>query len=206
MKEEKRGEGNAEMQNRKAQFYIISAVIIIFVIIGLAVVTNYVSVKKEPEKFYDVGDILKQGATVVDYAEYKGINVEDQIELYISLFENYTRLNPEEKFNFWIIYGNITNGEVRAINYSTESSGGVGISFGRTVATAGYSVILAKQQVLMAVNPVDNTVNVTMTSGNNTIITKVPVFQDNNFAFVMTTSNGFNDYILTSLETKQQPV
>jgi hypothetical protein len=45
-----------------------------------------------------------------------------------------------------------------------------------------------------------------MTSGNNTVITKVPVFRDNNFAFVMTTSNGFNDYILTSLETKQQPI
>jgi hypothetical protein len=38
--------GNIESEGKKGQFYIISAVIIIFVIIGFAVVTNYVTVKK----------------------------------------------------------------------------------------------------------------------------------------------------------------
>lgn len=188
-------------KSRKAQFYILSAIIIIFILIGLAVVTNYVSVREKPEKFYDIGDALKlEGIRVVEYSEYNNTNVETQIKNYVDLYEQYLTKNPDEKFSFIIIYGSITAGTVKAINYTAQSSGGISLNFGETVTGIKTGTKLSQNQVILNVNP-DNTVNVTLTSEENSVLAKVPVFPDNNFAFVLTTSEGFNDYIQASLKT-----
>lgn len=207
MKEEKAGCTNS--QNKKAQFYIISAVVIIFIIIGFAVVTNYVSVREKPEQFYDIGEILKlEGVRIVEYAEYNealGTNVEAQIESYVRMFRAYTIDNPNETFSFIIIYGSITGGKVKALNYSTESGGGLRFSLGQTGFQPDIPNSVYPEQIKLRVNE-DNTVNITLTGGigedRREVVTQVPVFPDNNFAFVMTTSKGFNDYIQSSLETQ----
>lgn len=194
-------------EGKRAQFYIISAVVIIFVLVGLAVVTNYATVKEEPKKFYDLADTLKlEGIKVVEYAEYnpQATTTSTAIQQYVALFDNYTRQNPEENINFVIIYGDIVNNEVRAFNYSVESSGGVGLNLGSSQPGISGSGDLRPNDVRLQVNP-DNTVDVTLTSGNNSIITTVPVFGDNNFAFVLTTSQGLNDYIISNLDITQRP-
>jgi hypothetical protein len=199
--------GNIESEGKKGQFYIISAVIIIFVIIGFAVVTNYVTVKKAPEKFYDIGRDLSEGARVVEYSEYStnpNINVDQQIANYIGLFANYTSLNTGENFNMLIIYGNIgADKNISVKKYNSTSTGGVSISFGGAPINAQVQGTLSGEQGFLAVNP-DNTVNVTLKSGNSTIVTRVPVLQNNNFAFVMTTSDGFNDYVQKSVATTEE--
>jgi len=58
MKRKKRG--------KKAQFYLIAALIIIVIIIGFASISNYIKVKEKPKKFYDLsGNINLEGADII---------------------------------------------------------------------------------------------------------------------------------------------
>jgi len=91
----------------------------------------------------------------------------------------------------------------RLMSENTTSTGGVRIIFGgMPIGIAGQGT-LSGEQGNMQVNP-DNTVNVTLKSGNNTVITRVPVLQGNNFAFVMTTSSNFTSYINQNIAVPEE--
>ena len=190
--------------NKKGQVYIIASLIIIFVIIGLAGVSNYVTVKKEPQKFYDIGQVLKmEGIQVVANTNFNPqSNLNQNIGTYLDLFANYTRENINEDFNMIVIYGDSSSGNVSATIYSRASTGGVSIYFGGE--TAPFELLgsgqIKKDQRQVLVNQVEKTVDVTLSSDAGNITQTLPILSDNNFMFVMTTSSGFNQYIQSSPE------
>jgi len=192
---------------KKGQFYIIAAVIIIFVIIGLAVVTNSVSVRKQPTKFYDLGDILKtEGIQVVQYSEYSQSNVNDNLNLYLDLFSSYIQTHTTEDFSLVILYGDATGGgnvQGKVLQRTTEGGVSVSISGGQPITVTQQTDVTIGNTAVTQND--DNTVNVTLTSSDGINITQtLPVLQDNNFVFVMTSSQGLNQYIQTSVnETRQ---
>lgn len=62
---------------KKAQFFILSAVIIASIIVGLATVKNYVGTGDAPKKFYYYSQQLEdETGAVVDYALYSGGNTD----------------------------------------------------------------------------------------------------------------------------------
>jgi len=188
-------------QNKKAQFYIIAAVIIIFVVIGFAAVVNYIQVKEEPKKFYDVGDVLEiEGIKVVDNSGYvKAKNLNEAINTFLGLFANYIKENINEDFTMVIVYGNANSGRVNVSVYSRASSGKVNIFFGSTSVSLQGSGQL--QQGQAQINVRENSAEITLqdpTTGLEVTQT-VQLLEDNNFAFIMTTSSGFNQYIQSNL-------
>jgi len=198
-----------EIFGKKAQFYIISAVIIIFIIISLAVVTNYVTVRKEPTRFYNLADILKtEGIQVVQYSEYNRAEgtVVENIDRYLEIFSAYIETHTTEDFSLVILYGNASGGEVlgRVIQRTTE--GGVTVSIGGGApSTITQDASIAVTNATVRGDASTGAVNVTITPSAGINITQtVPVLEDNNFAFVMTTSQGLNQYIQTSMnETRK---
>lgn len=113
---------------KNAQFYLIAAIIIVTVIIGLSTVTNYVLTKDQPLKFYDLSsEAGEEGARVVDYGIYNAADIQGKIETFLSDFLRYSE-EKEEDTEFVFIYGNEV--EATATAYTTEGTGGVGITYG----------------------------------------------------------------------------
>ena len=188
-------------KNKKGQFYLIAAMIIIFIIVGFAGISTKLGVKKEPQKFYDVGQILKsEGIQVVDYTNYDiGANLNTNVGSYLDLFANYTQDNINEDFSMIILYGDVVSGNIDATGYSRTSGGGVSYYLGGETAPLSVQSVgpLNKTQYIYKVNP-DNTVDITLIGESGNITQTLPILSDNNFMFVMTTSSGFNQYIQSS--------
>jgi len=128
------------MKNKKGQFYIIAAIIIISVLIGIFVVGNYAKTKKDRGKIYDLGEELDvETGYVYDYGVYNGTNISNLVERWANIYYNYTQNLAED----WVfIYGNEKNATVL---YFTKNDSGciqlVGFSevcMERTIKGKGY--------------------------------------------------------------------
>jgi hypothetical protein len=93
--------------NKRGQFFILAAVILIATLVTLSTTVNYATVNKEPGKFYDLSyEIKQEGGEVINYGVYQN---ESEIK---SIIENYTTdvgsylgdSDPETEIFF--IYGN----------------------------------------------------------------------------------------------------
>jgi len=190
----------SQNNSKKAQFYIISAVIIIFIILSLAAVSNYASVKKQPEKLLQLSDVLKtEGQYVLENAKYNQGNVEQNIQSYVNLFSNYTQQTTSEDFSMVILYGNVNANFINGLSVTKSSTGKVIYDLGdgnTVVISGGNQISVTPSDVhVSSVSATEKTASITITSGNNTLSRTVPVLEDNNFIFVMATNDGFNQYI-----------
>jgi hypothetical protein len=195
---EKRG------KNKKGQFYIISAVVIIILIVSIVAIRNSTSVKKPSEKFYDMSEVLKlEGRQVIENAEFKGTDVQTSTENYLSLFYKYLEEHTNEDFSLIVIYGNINvDNNITGKIYAKASSGSIGINIGSSapITIAGGNTIRTEdtQVTIDKTNPDKRLVNVTISAGGINITQQLPVLEDNNFLFLMTTNEGFNKYVQSS--------
>lgn len=193
-------------RGKKSQFYLIAAGIIVFILVSLAVVSNYVAIKKEPQKFYDIGDVLqREGPNVVTYAVNKNLDVNANVQTYLELYRNYLETNVNTDFDLIIFYGDTNMDKITAQRFTRASLGELTINFGptQTYITGGTEVQINNTEWQVNRNPDGDTVNVTLTSQRTgeTITIKLPILRDNNFAFVMTSSDEFNSYIQSNIPT-----
>jgi len=118
-------------KGRKAQFYLIAAIIIVAIVIGMAGFTTYF-VKKNNTKVYDLNKELKlESESVINYGILK-----DEIELSNTLI-NFTKMYGEyigSDYDIYFVYGN--QNDMKALKYSQINTGSVSI---------GISVIPMKQ-------------------------------------------------------------
>ena len=93
-------------KGNRGQFFILAAVILSLVIISLASVSNYVSTSKEPEKFYDLSEEIKQETSkVIDYGVYQEEDIQAKIQDFTSNVSIYMKdQDPDTEFIF--AYGN----------------------------------------------------------------------------------------------------
>lgn len=88
-------------KNKRAQFYLIAAVIIVAVILGFVAIQNYV--KKKPQvKIYDLGDELGfEGGKVLEHGTFNP--GDEKIDEFI---EEYADYSQEQGRQIYFIYGN----------------------------------------------------------------------------------------------------
>ena len=92
-------------RGKRAQFYIIAAVIIVVVIIGLVGVRNYIRVREEPQEFYDLSEVLsREGTAVVDYGIYNQEDLNVQLQGFTELFVDYVEKNKQDVFDLIIVF------------------------------------------------------------------------------------------------------
>jgi len=105
--------------NKSGQFYLVTAVILAAVIIGLATVSNYTK-NNSNTRVNDMAEELGiESAKVVDYGTNQGFNdaqMKDLIGNYTDSYINYTR-----EGNVYFIFG--TRSSLRLVAYQESGSG-----------------------------------------------------------------------------------
>lgn len=184
MKKEKRG-------SKKAQFYLIAALIIIVLIVGFASISNYIKVKEKPKKFYDLsGNINLEGADIIKYSIYSKQNTDKVIQNFTEIFQQYIEATGEES-DLIIITGDENNITVRTINSTNQ--GQVSISLGGTLVTV-YEAQEKEIKIKKYSGANQNIQNITINLPNNVTQT-FSLKPGQNFIFVLTKSSGFESYI-----------
>lgn len=114
---------------KRGQFYLIAAIIIVMIIISLASVTNYVSTKEKPVKFYDLSSELSdESVRVVEYGIYNQKEIPGLIERFTdNYFINYTE-EKEMGTELVFAYGDKRN--ITVSTYTSEKTGRVDINYG----------------------------------------------------------------------------
>ncbi len=129
---EKRGkflEGNLLEKNRKAQFYLIAAIIIVMILVGLSGLVNYISTRKKPVRFYDLSEELsEEGTRVVDYGIYTDIEIPKIIRNFTSEYFIYYTEEKERGSELVFVYGNEDN--ITTSSYTTENTGTISVDYG----------------------------------------------------------------------------
>lgn len=107
------------VMNRRAQFFLLAAVIISAVVISLGVVENSATVSKEPESFYDFNyEVKREAGAVLDYSVYTGFSGDADLDEFVDLLvEEAVERNPGASFLF--IYGDSEGMELK--NYRDDS-------------------------------------------------------------------------------------
>lgn len=114
--------------NKRGQFYLLAAIVIIAIIGGFAAVSNYTQ-KQGSAKIYDLKDELGiESGKVLEYGVFSNedtINVDGQliniVEHFITQYDKYAGENKE----IYFIYGNIN--QVTLITYDDVIAGSLSI-------------------------------------------------------------------------------
>jgi len=114
-------------RNKKAQFYLIAAIVIIGAFLGLVSVLNYSERGDNPEVYYLVSELNIEGENVLDYEAATGASVFEEFA------KNYSYYVGEEREIHFIVgeSGNLDNfwydGEIRNPVPYQEAGGNVSI-------------------------------------------------------------------------------
>ena len=93
------------MLNKRGQFYLIAAIIIVGVLFGLTAIYNSASSQKEDSKVYDLSkEVDFESARVIDSGIFYGRNQSEINDYLYRLIEYYGKTNPPS--NIVLLYGN----------------------------------------------------------------------------------------------------
>ena len=117
------------MKNKKAQFYLVAAIIIVLAISGIASVKTYAVIKSEPRKIQDIGSELREETTrIVDYGVYSKENLTKILNNFTdSEFAPYF-LKKTENTTLVFIYGDAE--ELYSVQYFPKDTGTVYATLG----------------------------------------------------------------------------
>jgi len=125
--------------NKRGQFYLIVAIIIVMIITVLASVKTYANVNPEPRKLKDISKELKEeGPRIIDYGIYNEKNLTALLNNFDEEFAPYF-LKKTEETNIVFLYGN--SSDLFAVQYNPYYTGSVYATIG-TVAPAWSSTAL----------------------------------------------------------------
>jgi len=111
------------MKNKKAQIYLVAAIIIVMILAGLASVRTYAVARTEPIKIKDISSELKEETTrIIDYGIYSRANLNNLLNNFNKEFSEYF-LEKTEETNIIFIYGNRTG--LYSTQYNNQYTGAV---------------------------------------------------------------------------------
>lgn len=164
-------------RGKKAQIYLIAAIIIIAVIFGVVGLKNYIIAPQETVKVYDLSKELDlEGESVVNYGIY---NENETIPLLQDFSEKYSSyVDPETELLF--IYGN--KEEFEATTYLEATTGEIIIVVGQNTNRINIQDKVARHYELgKPIGTGENKVNATI--GNYTYDFKL--HEGENFFFIV---------------------
>ena len=175
--------------NKKAQFYLIAAILIVGIVVILAGITNYITTRKAPVKFYDLGNEFKEeGTRVVDYGIYNSQNTLNLMESLAEQFKDYSE-EKDIRTELVFVFGN-TEG-IRTVTYTTHQTGEVSL----TVPGSSFGITGTPQKVA---NVEDRTPSGTFDEVKVEILEQEYTFElheGENFFFVISKKTSDEEYI-----------
>ena len=147
--------------NKRGQFYLVAAIIIVMVIAGIASIKTYAIATPTPRNIKDISSELKEESfRIVDYGIYNQKDLEDVVDKFNSNYSEYF-LKKTENANIVFIYGNRSN--LYSIQYNNFSTGSVFATVGGSAPTWGNTNILSN---ITQITPADSSVNVSILNRN----------------------------------------
>jgi len=115
--------------NKRGQFYLVAAIIIVLAVSGIASVKTYAIIKSEPRKIENIGSELKEETMrIVDYGIYSQENLTKVLNNFTdSEFAPYF-LKKTEGTNIVFIYGNAD--ELYSVQYLEKETGTIYATLG----------------------------------------------------------------------------
>jgi len=117
------------MKNKRGQYYLLAAALIILALSGLATVTTYSIVKTKPRTITDLGlELKEESVRIVDYGIYSNKNITQVIENFTK--EDYAFYFLKKTYNTSVVfvYGNKT--ELYGLQYTPQATGTISASIG----------------------------------------------------------------------------
>lgn len=114
------------MKDKRGQFYIISAVIIVLIVISLASVATYTVVTSEPRSIKDLSNELRaESPNIVAHGIYNQVSIPQLLDTYTGAqFVEYFKLSPSlAESTIAFVYGNRT--KLFLVTYTPTNSGGI---------------------------------------------------------------------------------
>ncbi|MCW8965383.1 MAG: hypothetical protein OQK82_01655 [Candidatus Pacearchaeota archaeon] len=181
--------------NRKGQFYLLSAIVIISIIIGFSAISTYTK-KTDTVRVFDLGDELEiESSNVLDYGTYNADEIDDLDEFLKNFTEEYAEYVGEDT-EIAFIFGNAADENATVVNYEEIVIGDIEI---------GSSTITSTQRVTN-----ESSAYITSNEGENiiTIYFKGISYDMNlnpgeNFYFVISQRVGDEVHTATSKEINQ---
>jgi len=178
---------------KRGQFYLLAAVIIIALIIGFAAVSNYV-IAAEDQTAYNLREELSiEAREVLEY----GVLNRDNIDDYSEFLEHFTTAFDQrsEGEEIYFIFG--SDAGISAYKYEGENIGS--ISFNTGVGQSGISILQRAKQDIQAVKDGEKIV-VTIEED----VYEFDLNPGDNFYFIIKTEQGGNKNVIrSSPETKE---
>lgn len=145
--------------NKKAQIYLVAAIIIVMILAGIASVKTYAVTKTEPRKIKDINYELKEETSrIIDYGIYSRADLKGLLDRFNKEFSEYF-LEKTEETNIVLIYGNKTR--LYSVQYSNEYTGAVFATVGGASPTWTTSEpIINKTEITTRIQ--DNKINVNL--------------------------------------------
>ncbi|MFA6023447.1 MAG: hypothetical protein WC781_05150 [Candidatus Pacearchaeota archaeon] len=113
------------MFNKRGQFYLIAAVIIIIILFGLSGVTNYIKTKTPEVQTYELSKELNlESESVINYGLY---NSKDTNTLLASFAGNFTDYLSQDS-DVYFVYGD--DSKITVLGYTRVAAGSISINFG----------------------------------------------------------------------------
>ncbi len=131
------------MKQKKGQFFLISAVVIIAVIVSIVTISNYIQ-KKDTIKLYDLGEELGiESQQVLDFGTYSELNETQMKTLMENFIQNYVNYIEEDK-NIYFIFGN--RQKINVIGYQELTSEEVCIKLNPETPECGDGIVNEKNE------------------------------------------------------------
>lgn len=142
-------------RGRRAQFYIIAAVIISVVLIGLFATTNYIKIKQKDTKLYDLRrELGLEAGYVIDNGIYTEADTDELIEKWTIEYVQYTRTHTG--VGDWIfVYGD--ENKITVLTFTQDILGEVYIDIG---GQQGSLPITGENQGTTSFKPEGNNVTI----------------------------------------------
>lgn len=127
----KRGGRKILLMDKRAQLFIITALVIVGILFSLASITNYIRGKPKPTAFYDLSEEISfESSQVLDYATYtEESDVNSLITNFTEKYASYSGENVELVF----VYGDTNSLTIE--NYTFVDTGSIGVDLGDGVST-----------------------------------------------------------------------
>jgi hypothetical protein len=116
------------MRNKKAQIYLVTAIIIVMVLSGIASIKTYAIATEQPRKITDISSELKEESyRIIDYGIYNNENLNTLLDSFDSNYSEYF-LKKTENTNIVFIYGN--KSDLYSVQYNEAYTGSVFATIG----------------------------------------------------------------------------
>ena len=172
------------IKRKRGQFYLIAAVIIIALISGLAVVTNYSIKKTGYDMDYAGRELSIESEKVLDYGLLNSLNLKSLMENFTKTYSNYSDADE-----IYFIFGNLN--EVTVAGYKKLDSGSILVDVGN-----GNRTITLSKGVYNSLNFSVANGSIEVTAGG--IEYNFTLYNGENFFFILSKEVEEEKYIYTN--------